>query len=128
MSVPFTAPTEGACATRNRLAGSRRRRSTCRVDQQEQFEDGIGRRGRGLQNEEIPPTDVLVDANEYFAVRETANRSPAEGDSQSLCDFVREQGVGGARKNHERSDGAAREWVRHGIGVASNAKMDSRKT
>ena len=73
----------------------------------------IRRRARRLDDENVVPTDVLVDFHEGLAVRKTGDRGLAQGLANGAAHFLGEDTIGVARENFQpRFAHKARRWGR----------------
>jgi hypothetical protein len=67
---------------RHHARDTRRRCPACRVDQEQQLHDVVGRRICRLHDEDVVPSDVLIDADENLAVGEAGDRRLAKRNIQ----------------------------------------------
>ncbi len=84
--------------------GHRHPRGRCaarRIHQEQQLHEVVGRRRRGLDDEDVPATRVLVDPDENFAIGEALDRHVAEWHSHVLRDLLGQRPVGGAGEEQE---------------------------
>ena len=82
-----------------------------RVHEEQQLHHVLGRRVGRLDDEDVPPADVLVDLDEQLAVGEAPKRDLAEGLPEMGGHLLREGAV--ARAAQEQHLAARQREVRH---------------
>ena len=76
-----------------------------RVHEEQQFEQVLRRRVRGLHDEHIGAADVLVEPDEDFAVGEARHRRLGDLDAERLGDLIGERPIGRAGEHTITVDG-----------------------
>src|SRR5688500_17743291 len=90
---------------RHHASDPRRRSSPCRIDQEQQLHDVVGRRVRRLHDEDVVASDGLVDSHEDLAISEPVDRRVAKRDIERSSYLAAEIRVTGSAEKLEAMSG-----------------------